>query len=457
MMLRCGMMDKYPLAAHGAFDSRVPRYAIYPPSAMFGSANSERSVRSCLGRLEPGEPVSVYVHIPFCAHLCWFCAYRTQRLRSTDLLEAYVDTLLLEIARVADALPEGTRMGHLHWGGGTPTILPPDAIRRLAAAMRAGIAPTGDFSFSVEIDPTLVDAARIAALAEAGMTDASLGIQDFSEDVQIAIGRRQSFGQTRDCVDMLREAGIASLDVDIAYGLPRQTVDGGRQSLETALTLRPDRLTLSGYVHAPLVAKRQRMIEEAALPDQRMRHDLFAILSETIAGHGYETIGIDHFVRPGHELSRVARQGRLRRNVQGYTDDACPSVIGFGASAISSFDQGHAKNAAATGAYIAAIHRGHFATARSHAFSLDDRIRARAIEMLLCDCAIDLRALESLFGTAVDLLRRTCLQASSTYGPDVTFDGDLLRVLPPGRALTRKVANLFDAYRDPRARYSTVS
>lgn len=451
------MTQQHPLATYGLFNSRVPRYTSYPPAPVFEAQTSEGFAAACLSRLAPSEPVSVYVHIPFCERLCWFCACRTQGTRSTKTVADYVATLLAEIERVGAMLPDGVRMGRLHWGGGTPTILSPDLIRTLAQAIRAAFPPTETCEFSVEIDPTLVDEHKVAALAEEGMTRTSLGIQDFDERVQAAIGRTQSVDLTRTCVAMLREAGITSLNTDIVYGLPHQTREGVVASLRHVLALDPDRIALFGYAHVPWMAKRQRMIDEETLPDDRLRHDLFTAVAESLGEYGYEPIGIDHFARPGDTLARAAKAGLLRRNFQGYTDDTCAALIGLGASAVSSYPQGYVQNAAATSTYAAAIRDGGLASARGHRHSLEDKVRARAIEMLMCDFALDLEVLEAQFGTAAVLLESTCAHAAARFAPHVAMQGRRLTITPTGRPLTRLVAHLFDGYREAAARYSRVS
>jgi len=451
------MTDQHPLAAHGLFNRRIPRYTSYPPAPVFGPDIGERFMRSCLDRLDPAQPVSVYVHIPFCERLCWFCACRTQGTRSARTVENYVETLLIEIARVGALLPDGVRMGRLHWGGGTPTILSPEMIHTLAQAIRAAFPPADAFEFSVEIDPTLVDVHKVKALAEEGMTRTSLGIQDFAEHVQAAIGRTQSFELTRACVTMLRDAGVGSLNTDIVYGLPHQTTEGILASLRQVLALDPDRLALFGYAHVPWMAKRQQMIDETTLPDEYLRHDLFTAVSQALAAGGYDPIGTDHFAKPDDGLARAARSGLLRRNFQGYTDDTCPSLIGLGASSVSSFAQGYVQNIAMTGAYAAAIRQGDLASVRGHSHSLDDRVRARAIEMLMCDFSLDLDALEQSYGTVATLLGPICDEAAARFAPYAAMRGRVLVIPPEGRPLTRIVANMFDAYADTGARYSHAS
>ena len=254
------------LRSLGLFDARVPRYTSYPTAPIFSPEVGARHQANALAVLNPDEPVSVYLHIPFCERLCWFCACRTQGTKTLSPVESYIGTLEQELALLKDILPAGLRMGRMHWGGGTPTILPPPLIHRLAQAVRAVIPPTEDHEFSVEIDPTMVDRAKIAALAAEGMNRASIGIQDFDPKVQEAIGRIQPFDVTKDCVEHLRAAGIHSLNADLVYGLPHQDLTRLGDTITKVLELAPDRLALFGYAHVPWVSKRQQLIDEEALP-----------------------------------------------------------------------------------------------------------------------------------------------------------------------------------------------
>ncbi len=230
----------------GLFDSRVPRYTSYPPATAFTAETGAAFQKQALAALDPAVPVSVYVHIPFCERLCWFCACRTQGTTTLSPVANYLNVVMEELELLRDNLPAGIRMGQMHWGGGTPTILPAQMIRWLATAIRSVFPATDDFAFSVEIDPTLVDDDKIAALAAMGMTRASIGIQDFSEEVQDAIGRRQSFEQTESCVKALRAAGITSLNADLVYGLPHQTTTSLARTLSRIAALDPDRIALFG-------------------------------------------------------------------------------------------------------------------------------------------------------------------------------------------------------------------
>ena len=439
----------------GLFDARVPRYTSYPPATAFSAQTGREFQVSCLQALDPAAPVSVYIHIPFCERLCWFCACRTQGTTTLKPVADYLRVLKQELEQLRNTLPAGITMGQMHWGGGTPTILPPDMIRDLAQTVKDVIPPADEFSFSIEIDPTLVDDAKIAALADMGMTRASIGIQDFAEDVQEAIGRKQSFAATKACVDSLRSAGIASLNADLVYGLPFQTPEKLANTIAKVRALDPDRIALFGYAHVPTFSKRQKLIPDDALPGEEERYALARQAANAFTGSGYQAIGIDHFGKPKDSLTKAAKSGHLRRNFQGYTDDTCPALIGIGASSISQFAQGYVQNASATAAYIERIEAGQLSGHRGYQMTADDRLRADAINMLMCEFEIDLDRL-ALHPDASSLLpvHDAILNA---FGPYVVKTGSRIQITPQGRALTRIIAQKYDGFSDIAAQYSQAS
>ena len=415
-------MKHAQLAALGLFDARVPRYTSYPPATAFSVETGVDFQESRIRGLSPAAPVSVYVHIPFCERLCWFCACRTQGTTSIS-----------------------------------PVILPPDMIRDLAAAIMDVIPPAADFEFSVEIDPTMVDADKIAALADAGMTRASIGIQDFAPDVQDAIGRHQSFAQTKTCVDLLRAAGITSLNADLVYGLPHQTLEKMGASIDQVLTLDPDRIALFGYAHVPHMAKRQTLIKEETLPDDIARHELSEMATARFVQAGMAEIGIDHFAKPLDSLAIAARTGDLRRNFQGYTVDSCPTLIGIGASSISRFADGYVQNAGATAAYIERIEAGQLSGHRGVAMTRQDELRARVIEMIMCDFAVDLTELRATYGEMVADLDADIEKVMDRFGTVIQRREDGFQITEHARHVARLIARCFDTYDIASALYSRAS
>ncbi|MBU2992885.1 oxygen-independent coproporphyrinogen III oxidase [Octadecabacter sp. 1_MG-2023] len=445
------------LTRHGLFDAQVPRYTSYPTAPIFSQDVGAAFQSVAIAALDPAEPVSVYIHIPFCERLCWFCACRTQGTRTLSPVEQYIETVKQELAQMAALLPDGVQMGRLHWGGGTPTILPPALIHDLAQAAKATFPPAEKFEFSVEIDPTLVDDAKIAALASEGMNRASIGIQDFSPDVQAAIGREQPFEVTQACVQSLRAAGITSLNADLVYGLPYQTAEKITDTVQKVLELNPDRIALFGYAHVPHMAKRQKLIKEETLPSDTDRFALSTLAADMFCKAGYQAIGTDHFAKPDDELAQAATRGDLRRNFQGYTTDTCSTLIGVGASSISRFAQGYVQNAAATGAYTRRIQDGDLSGFRGHELTVEDKLRARVIEMLMCNFEIDDAELADTFGELAASLDATHAQALAKFDGVTERGPNGLRILPEGRALVRIIVQLYDGYSDTKAIFSKAS
>lgn len=445
------------LKALGLFDVRVPRYTSYPTAAVFSPQTGDAFQRAALEGLDPADPVSVYIHIPFCERLCWFCACHTQGTQTLGPVESYIATLEAELALLRATLPAGVRMGRLHWGGGTPTILPPPLIHRLASAIRSVFPPADDFEFSVEIDPTMVNRAKIDALSAEGLTRASIGIQDFDPQVQRAIGRLQPFDVTRGCVDDLRGAGITSLNTDLVYGLPHQSLARIEDTIDKVLTFAPDRVALFGYAHVPWVSKRQKLIDEAALPGDPDRYTLATRAAERFIDAGLTPIGIDHFARPGDDLATALGTGRLRRNFQGYTADTCQTLIGIGASSISRFPGGYVQNAAATAAYKQRIAAGAFPGSRGYAMTQEDQLRARAIEHLMCSFALDLDWLRPRFGPRAETLLPHLQDMAARFAPYARLDATRIEIAPEGRALTRIIASVLDQHVPEGVRYSRAS
>lgn len=430
----------------GLFDARVPRYTSYPTANHFSDRVGPDQFADWLSAVPLDDGVSLYIHVPFCRRLCWFCACRTQGTSTAAPLRAYLDTLKLEIGLVADRLPRGIRLKRLHWGGGTPTLLQPDMISELAGLIAERLPFAPDYEFSVEIDPNEIDEARLDALARAGLNRASIGVQDFDPEIQKTIGRPQSFEITKTAADGLRQRGIRSLNIDILYGLPHQNESRISESVQQVLSLSPDRVALYGYAHVPWMARRQSMIPTEALPSPEDRLKLYETARKLFVWDGYREIGIDHFARPGDGLEVAEREGRLRRNFQGYTDDTAAALIGIGASSISRFPQGFAQNNAATSGYQEAIRAGRFATSRGHAFTREDLIREAMIGALMCDFRIDYAKIADQFGiSAADV-------ASRLDGIDDAFPGMLaheagsIEIRKDARPLTRMIARFLDAY-----------
>lgn len=440
----------------GLFDARVPRYTSYPTAPHFSASVGSDQFTSWIEAIPAGSSISLYMHVPFCRRLCWFCACRTQGTQSDSPVRAYADVLLEELALLKARLAPGVTLSRLHWGGGTPTLMPADMMTRVAEAVFRAVPMGQGAEFSVEIDPNEIDEARLDALAAAGMNRASIGVQDFDPAIQKVIGREQSYEVTRRAVDMIRDRGVGSLNADILYGLPHQTPAKIAQSVQMLLSLAPDRVALYGYAHVPWMARRQQMIPSDALPTPEERLDLFETARKLFTWDGYAEIGIDHFARPHDGLARAAREGTLRRNFQGYTDDLASVLVGLGASSISRFPQGFAQNASSTSEHVRSVRDGKFSTHRGHVFTGEDLLRARMIEAVMCDFRIDAEEMARDW-------RATPAQLTALFGAARATFGDMVEVSPAGlfiperaRPLTRMIARAFDAYDLSKSKHSSA-
>ena len=444
------------LARLGLFDAKVPRYTSYPTSPQFSADVGPGQFASWISAIPEGANVSLYIHIPFCRRLCWFCACRTQGTQTAAPVRAYLDTLKAELALLKATLPAGLHLSRLHWGGGTPTLLMPDMITELAETIFdiIPLAETGEFS--VEIDPNEIDEARLDALAGAGMNRASIGVQDFDDEIQQVIGRIQGYDVTKAAADMIRARGITSLNADILYGLPFQTPERIAQSVQKLLSLSPDRVALYGYAHVPWMARRQSMIPSDALPTPQERLELFETARKLFVWDNYAEIGIDHFAAADDGLAVAQRNGTLRRNFQGYTDDTAVALIGMGASSISRFEQGYAQNASATSDYTKSIRAGQFATRRGHVFTPEDHLRSRMIEALMCDFRIDSAEILERFDITPERLARMYQQTSDAFEGLARVSDTGFEITPRARPLTRMIARAFDAYDLSKAGHSSA-
>lgn len=440
----------------GLFDARVPRYTSYPTAPQFGSAVTPDLFTHWIEEIPAGTAISLYLHVPFCRRLCWFCACRTQGTSTDAPVRAYVETLKAEIALLKARLAPGIMLSRLHWGGGTPTLLQPDMIRDLADTIFDAVPLGPDAEFSVEIDPDEVDGPRLDALAACGMNRASIGVQDFDPDIQRSIGRIQSYELTRQVADMIRARGVRSLNADILYGLPHQTQARIADSVQKLLSLAPDRVALYGYAHVPWMSRRQQMIPSDTIPTPQERLRLSETAARLFEWDGYQAIGIDHFARPDDGLAVAARQGRLRRNFQGYTDDTAEVLIGLGASSISRFPQGYAQNVSGTSDYTKAVRAGRFTTHRGHAFAGEDLLRGRIIEALMCDFRVSRAELMAQYGASAALLDALFAKAKVQFGEMVSIDSEGLSLPMQARPLTRMVARAFDGYDASKAQHSAA-
>ncbi|MGE5261165.1 MAG: oxygen-independent coproporphyrinogen III oxidase [Actinomycetota bacterium] len=435
------MLKKYATAT-------VPRYTSYPSVPHFRAGFPAATYRDWLGALDPARPISLYLHVPFCRELCWYCGCNMKLASRYEPVAAYIKTLIKELDLVADALPGRLTVSHLHFGGGTPTALEPGDLARVMEKIRERFDVTADAELAIESDPRTLNEAMIERLGHLGFNRASFGIQEFDPKVQAAINRIQPFEMVARAVECLHGAGIVGINFDLIYGLPHQTTGALTRTIAACLTLKPERIALFGYAHVPWMAKKQRLIDEAALPGPEERTTQAAAAARTIIAAGYQAIGLDHFALPDDALARAARNGTLHRNFQGYTSDQAETLIGLGATSIGRTPRGYIQNIAEPGAWARAVGEDLLPIAKGHALTRDDRLRAHVIERLMCDGAVDLKAAGRLFGAPKDWWAdaRPKLEEMQGDGLLVLDDAHLL-MTEEGGPLVRVAAAAFDLYR----------
>jgi oxygen-independent coproporphyrinogen-3 oxidase len=423
-------------------ETRTPRYTSYPTVPHFHTGVGPADQARWLSALDPAEPVSLYIHIPYCRQLCWYCGCNTRATTQDGPIIAYMERLLAELTLVADRLPSRMRISHFAMGGGTPAILSPQQIDGLMEAVRARFDFLPEAELAIEIDPRHFTRADADGLSRNGFTRASTGVQSFDPAVQAAINRIQPWELVAITFDRLREAGVPAINIDLLYGLPRQNIASAIASAEAAAELEPDRLAVFGYAHVPHMKAHQRLINEAELPGAGARLDQADAIETVLTDYGYRMIGIDHYARPWDPMAAALNAGTLRRNLQGYTTDPAQTLIGLGASAIGASPQGYVQNASDVCSWGAAVEAGILPVARGIALTDDDRVRRTIIEQLMTYLTADPAAIARREGMPVPEID---LQALETAGI-LTRTGTAIRINPAYRPLARLAAAAFDAH-----------
>ena len=446
------------------FDAPGPRYTSYPTAdrfdQRFGAAESAAELRR-LGARATTTPLSVYIHIPFCESVCYYCACNKVVTRHHERAGEYLDALETEIDLIAASLGKGKPVSQLHFGGGSPTFLSDPELERVMAALRRTFQLVADAELSIEVDPRTVVPARLAHLRALGFNRVSFGVQDFDAAVQKAVHREQSFESVRELIDSARALGFASINADLIYGLPRQTPESFARTVAQIGALRPDRIALYAYAHLPARFKPQRRILADDLPDGAQR---VAMLGDAVAGfleRGYEYIGMDHFALPDDALAVARREGRLQRNFQGYSTQPDCDLIALGVSAIGRLGATYQQNAKTLPEYYAALAAGRLPVVRGMALSADDLLRRDVIMALMCQGRLefgviaDAHAIDFRERFAAELEQLAPLAAAGL----VTLQADAIEVTASGRFVVRAVAMVFDRYlrADPaRDRFSRI-
>jgi oxygen-independent coproporphyrinogen-3 oxidase len=424
----------------------APRYTSYPPATHFTETAAETVLERIRADDSSRRDLSLYFHLPFCRTLCWFCGCTTVITTQQDASATYLDYLEREITFMAGLLNPGRKVVQLHFGGGTPTFLKPDEIRRLGRMIRSRFTYAGDIEAGVEIDPRRIVRDHITALRDAGFNRASLGVQDFNPAVQQAIHRLQSKDETEQAIDWLREDGFHSLNLDLIYGLPHQTVSSFEKTLDDVIRLQPDRLAVFNYAHVPWLKPAQNILK--ALPAPEVKLEMLKHTIEHLTSRGYIYIGMDHFARQDDELAVAQRNKTLQRNFQGYSTRGETDIYAFGMSSISQTNDAYWQNQKELEKYYGALDSHQSPIAKGYVLTDDDKIRRRVIMRLMCDMSFDFAALSESLG--IDFPRHFSAELDSLS--DLEADGLIatsesgLTVTELGRLLIRNIAVRFDAY-----------
>jgi len=430
-----------------------PRYTSYPTAPVWKEGVGAGEYGRLLAESAAGDspaPLSLYVHLPFCEKLCYFCGCTVVITGGEHKLEeTYLDRLLREIDWVADrAAADGRReVVQLHLGGGTPTYFASERLERLVGRLRERFRFAADAEVGVEVDPRVTTAEHLASLAKNGFNRLSMGVQDFDPVVQEAINRIQPYADTRRLVEQARALGFPSVNMDLIFGLPHQTPETFAATIDRVLEIAPDRLAVYSYANVPWMKKHQRVLEPH-LPDERSKFEIFRTALERFQDAGFEYIGMDHFARPDDELARARRERTLHRNFQGYTTKAGTDLVGFGMSAIGSVGPGYVQNARELPVYQAAVDAGGAATFRGFRLSADDRLRRTVIGNLLCHGVVVKSEIERDFGIRFDDVLAEALERLRPCAEDglVELTPGEVRATPVGRVFLRNLAMPFDAY-----------
>ena len=450
--MNCVSMDQSSLVDRDLcrrFDISGPRYTSYPTADRFQSDPGPQLLVDALQtRLTTGQPLSLYVHLPFCSTVCYYCGCNKVITKDHNKSSRYLDYLEREVDMQVAALKGPRTVAQLHWGGGTPTFLSDGEIMRLMGILRSRFEFLPEGEYSIEIDPRSVDPKRAHLLAELGFNRMSLGIQDFDPMVQMAVNRIQTFEQTRDVMQAAREAGFKSVSVDLIYGLPRQTLEGFRATLEKTLSLQPDRIALYSYAHLPQIFMPQRRIHDTELPKAEEKLSLMAMAIDTLMKAGFVFIGMDHFARPDDELALAQKAGKLHRNFQGYSTHAELDLLAFGVSGIAKVGPVYAQNAKSLDEYYHDIDAGHLPVRRGYRMDQDDALRRAVIQELMCHFGLDFAAVSKTWGIDflayfADALEQLHPLAEAGL---LQMDAQGIAVMPKGRLLVRIIAMAFDRY-----------
>ncbi len=429
------------------YQSAVPRYTSYPTAVQFKEETNDSLLKHELSLIDTSKPLSLYIHIPFCQSLCWYCGCNTHITSKEEPILSYLEALHKEIDIYKESIGTNVSISHLHFGGGTPTYMPAEEFKKLMTKIYSFATPTEDAELAIEIDPRTLKEDMVTALAEMGINRVSLGVQDFDPKVQEAIHRIQPYELNEKVLNWLKNVGISNVNFDLIYGLPAQTEDSIRTTIEQTVKLSPSRIALFGYAHVPWMMPHQKVLEQHYMPNTEERFAMAELAKELLLEAGYKAVGFDHFAKEEDSLYQSLKQGDLHRNFQGYTTDKAKVMLSLGASSIGRTEQAFMQNTTSTKAYKEALNQGKLPIAKFLSLSEDDRLRSDLIEELMCTFEVDLNKyqnLEPLF-TNPDVL--TDMQQDGLC----TLKDNQLKVTEQGQPFVRIAATAFDAYFKPQA------
>jgi oxygen-independent coproporphyrinogen-3 oxidase len=438
------------------YDKPGPRYTSYPTAVEFHAGFTEADYRQRLAAADAlgSEPLSMYAHLPFCEERCLFCGCNVVITKRRDVPAQYLDQVLGEVDLLAKALPHRRRVSQMHWGGGTPTFYPPHDLERLFHAIAERFEFTPDAELGIEVDPRVTTPRQIEALRKLGFNRLSMGVQDFAPEVQRAVHRIQSYEWTRAMVEQARAEGFGSINIDLIYGLPYQTVEGFRQTLERVIEIRPDRVAVYSFAFVPWIKAHMKHLPQESMPDAALKLELLALSIDAFTRGGYRAIGMDHFALPTDELSRAIESRTLSRNFMGYTVQSARDMVGVGISAIGDVQGAFVQNVKKLPDYEQSIAAGRFPIERGYRLDADDTVRRHVITELMCNFHLDRR----------DVERRFDISFASYFAPELAeltgapaADGlievtpETLDVTPLGRRFVRNLCMVFDRHLRARA------
>ncbi len=430
------------------YDNQIPRYTSYPTAPHFAAEINGDVYANWLQSLPPKETLSLYIHIPFCQKLCWYCGCYTKITERYAPVEDYTYLLIKELRMVADLLRQRNhKVSHIHFGGGSPTILLPETFKDLMKTIKSEFVIANDAEVAIEVDPRNVNEEKISTYAEAGINRVSIGVQDFSRDVQLAINREQSFDLVYDCIKLFREHGIEDVNLDLIYGLPKQTEEGIKKNIDYAMLLHPKRIALFAYAHVQWMKKHMRLINEDDLPDNVVRIAMYQAAAEKLKQEGFVSVGLDHFTKNDDTMMEALKNRKLKRNFQGYSTDTADNVIGFGASAISYLPFGYAQNTLNFEEYKKNVLGKKLPIAKGIRISEEDKLRKKIIDEVMCYMEVDLDAICNSFDRPQNYFKKE-IKALGELEKDglITIKNNVIKIHPDAPQITRVVSSFFDEF-----------